>query len=81
MDERCENLRPSIQQSEKRLRDKKSAPEIKKESYHSTDTVKEVGKSENESELKKKITALTELIKNDSINKEEYIELIEDVIN
>ena len=60
---------------------KKSAPETKKESYHSTDTVKEVGKSENESELKKKITALTELLKNDSINKEEYIELIEDVIN
>ena len=40
-----------------------------------------MGKSENESELKKKITALTELLKNDSINKEEYIELIEDVIN
>ena len=59
---------------------KKSTPEIKKEADH-TDTVKEVEKSTNESELKKKIIALTELLKNDSINKDEYIELVEDVIN
>ncbi|MBF1306217.1 MAG: hypothetical protein HXM94_00245 [Parvimonas micra] len=59
---------------------KKSTPETKKET-HKTDKIKEVEQSNNESELKKKIIALTELLKNDSINKDEYIELVEDVIN